>query len=133
MNYVEEDLNNIIWKMEKLEDDLNMKIGSRSDLLKETNNLVTFMKKTVCKYYPEKGSMEMVEDELSLQEIEMKMKEIKISLRETSSGSKKYLELISKLEDLEKKRKILENSEDAYNEGNSYMQEEWVMGELWKF
>ena len=119
--------------MEKLEDDLNMKIGSKSDLLNKTNNLVTFMKKTVCKYYPEKGSMEMVEDELSLQEIENKMKEIKNKLRETSSGSKKYLELISKLEDLEKKRKILENSEDAYQEGDIYMQKEFVIGDLWKF
>ena len=119
--------------MEKLEDDLNMKIGSRPNLINETNNLVKSMKKAVCKYYPKNGSMEMVEDELSLQEIEMKMKEIKISLRETSSGSKKYLELISKLEDLENKRKILENSEDAYQEGNIYMQEEFVMGELWKF
>ena len=45
--YVEEDLNNIIWKMEKLEDDLNMKIGSRSDLQEETKNLVKFMKKTL--------------------------------------------------------------------------------------
>merc|ERR1711874_664294 len=66
--YVEDDLNNMIWKMEKIEDDLNMKIGCKSNLLQETKNLVKFMKQTLYKYNPEKEGIKMVED-LSLQDI----------------------------------------------------------------
>merc|ERR1711874_34697 len=94
--YVEEDLNNIIWRMEKIEDDLNMKMGCKSNLLQETKNLVKFMKLTLYKYNPEEG-MKMVDD-LSLQDIKKKMEQIKDQLRETSSGSEKYLELIANLE-----------------------------------
>merc|ERR1711874_790015 len=77
--YVEEDLNNIIWRMEKIEDDLNMKIGCKSDHLQETKNLVKFMKQTLYKYNPEEG-MKMVDD-LSLQDIKKRMKVIKDQLR----------------------------------------------------
>merc|ERR1711874_621908 len=85
--YVEEDLNNIIWRMEKIEDDLNMKMGCKSDDLQETKNLVKFMKLTLYKYNPEEG-MKMVDD-LSLQDVKKKMEQIKDQLRETSSGSEK--------------------------------------------
>merc|ERR1711874_313513 len=82
--YVEDDLNNIIWRMEQIEDDLNMKIGCKSNLLQETKNLVKFMKQTLYKYNPEEG-MKMVDD-LSLQDIKKRMKVIKDQLRQTSSG-----------------------------------------------
>merc|ERR1711874_879630 len=101
--YVEDDLNNIIWRMEQIEDDLNMKIGCKSNLLQETKNLVRFMKQTLYKYNPEEG-MKMV-DNLSLQDIKKRMKVIKDQLRHTSSGGERYRSLVSEIEKLEKKEK----------------------------
>ena len=129
--YVEDDLDNIIWKMEKIEDDLNMRIGSKSDLLEESRNLVKFMKQTLYKYCPEKEEIKRVEGELSLQDINNKMKVIKDQLRETSSGSDKYLELISELEKLEKKQNKMENREDFYQDDEIYMKKEFTLGGLW--
>ena len=105
--YVEDDLNNIIWKMEKIEDDLNMKIGCKSNLLQETKNLVKFMKQTLYKYNPEKEGMKMVDD-LSLQDIKKRMRVIKDQLKTTCSGGGKYRSLIAEVEELEKKEKTLE-------------------------
>ena len=77
VNYVEDDLDSLIFKMEKIEDDLNMKIGSRSDLQEETKNLVKFMKKTLERYCTTRESMSRVEDELSPQDMKNDMEEIK--------------------------------------------------------
>ena len=118
--------------MEKIEDDLNMKIGSRSDLQEETRHLVKFMKKTLERYCTTRECMTRVEDGLSLQDLENNIKKIKAQLRDTRSGSQKYLKLTHEMGRLEKKRKMLENSDDAYHEGNIDMKEELVMGELWK-
>ena len=118
--------------MEKIEDDINMRFGTKLDLLEETRNLVKFMKQTLYKYNPEKEVMKIVDD-LSLQDIKKKMEVIKDQLRETSSGSEKYLELIAKLEKLEKKLSIMENREDLYIENELYMREELTLGGLWKW
>ena len=129
--YVEDDLNNIIWKMEKIEDDLNMKIGCKSNLLQETKNLVKFMKQTLYKYNPEEG-MKMVDD-LSLQDIKKRMKVIKDQLRHTSSGGERYRSLVSEIEKLEKKEKTLENGEDFYKDEEIDCNEEFGLGGLWVF
>ena len=129
--YVEEDLNNIIWRMEKIEDDLNMKMGCKSDLLQETKNLVKFMKLTLYKYNPEEG-MKMVDD-LSLQDIKKRMKVIKDQLRHTSSGGERYRSLVSEMEKLEKKEKNLENGEDFYQDDKINCKEEFNLGGLWVF
>ena len=47
VNYIEEDLDGLIFKMEKIEDDLYMKIGTRFDLKEDTRSLIKFMKKTL--------------------------------------------------------------------------------------
>ena len=133
VNYVEDDLDSLILKMEKIEDDLNMKIGSRFDLQEETRHLVKFMKKTLERYCKTGECMTRVEDGLSLEDIENNIKKMKDQLRDTRSGSQKYQKLTQEMGRLEKKRKILENNEEAYNEGNVDLQEDWVMGEIWKF
>ena len=130
-SYVEDDLNNIIWKIEKLEDDLNMRIGSKSNLLEETKNLVQFMKKKLYKYNPEEEVGKSV-DHLSLQDIEKKMEEVKDQLRQTRSGSREYLELIEKLENFEKKLSIMENGENLYIKDEIYMKEV-DLGVLWQW
>ena len=113
VNYVEDDLDSLIFKMEKIEDDLNMRIGSRSDLQEETKNLVKFMKKTLERYCVSRESMSRVEDELSLQDMKNSMEQIKDQLRETRSGSQKYLDLTNELGRLDKTISM-ENSEDGY-------------------
>ena len=50
VDYVEEDLDNIIFKIEKIEDDMNMKIGSAADLKEETETLARSMKNKLRKY-----------------------------------------------------------------------------------
>ena len=96
-DYVDEDIDNIILRMEKIEDDVNMSIGSKSELLEETRNLVKYMRQTLYKYYPEKEGEKNVEDDLSLQDIKKQMKMIKDQLRETSSGGSTYLKLVKAL------------------------------------
>ena len=130
-SYVEDDLNNIIWKIEKLEDDLNMRIGSKSNLLEETKNLVQFMKKILYKYNPEEEVGKSV-DHLSLQDIEKKMEEVKDQLRHKRSGSREYLELIEKLENLEMKLSIIKNGENLYIKDEIYMKEV-DLGVLWQW
>merc|ERR1711874_887111 len=127
--YVEDDLNNIIWKKEQIEDDLNMKIGCKSNLLQETKNLVKFMKQTLYKYNPEKEGIKMVED-LSLQDIKKRMRIIKDQLRSTSSGGGRYRTLVAEMEALEKKERTLQNDEDSYNEDEIDCKEVNI-GSLW--
>ena len=117
--------------MEKIEDDLNMKIGCKSSLLQETKNLVKFMKQTLYKYNPEKEGMKMAED-LSLQDIKKRMRIIKDQLRSTSSGGEKYRSLVAEMEALEKKERTLQNDEDLYHE-DEVICKEVNIGSLWTF
>ena len=134
VDYVEDDLDSIIFKMEKIEDDMNMKIGSTTDLKEETENLVKLMKTTLRKYCVSTSTEDKsgVEDEPSLQEVKEEMEDIKDQLRDTRSGSQKYQNLTNKLGILEKKISPLD-SEEGCQKNEVLKGDTNTQGALWKF
>ena len=69
VNYIEEDLDGLIFKMEKIEDDLYMKIGTKVDLQEDTRSMIKFMKKTLEKHCRTGECMTREKDDLGLQDM----------------------------------------------------------------